>query len=461
MEYRIETDTLGKVKVPAKHYWGAQTERSRINFQIGPSASMPKELIYAYAIVKKAAAITNHELGVLGVEKKDLIVTVCDEIIDRKLDAEFPLVIWQTGSGTHTNMNINEVIANRAHVIQGNRLGEGKLLVHPNDDVNMSQSSNDTFQTAMNIAAYKLVKEHAVPAMELLIHTFNIKAKDFKNIAKIGRTHLMDATPLSLGQEFSGYKQQLINSTRAIKSALRAVRELAIGGTAVGTGLNTPNGYNDLVTQNISELTGILFVTAPNKFESIATHDSLVELSGALKRSAVSLMKIGNDIRLLSSGPRCGIGEIKLPKNEPGSSIMPGKINPTQAEALTMVCAQVIGNDMAVSLGGSSGHLELNTFKPLIAANVLQSAQLLGDSCISFNNNCAIGIQPNKQSIKKHLENSLMLITILNTYIGYENTSKIVIKAENENKTLREAALELKLVTEKNFDKWMNKGKFI
>lgn len=455
MEYRIEKDTLGEVKVPANCYWGAQTERSRNNFKIGSEASMPKEIIHAYAYLKKAAAMTNHQLGVLATDKKDLIANVCNEIIEGKLDKEFPLVIWQTGSGTQSNMNINEVIANRAHVMQGNRLGEGKLYIHPNDDVNKSQSSNDTFSSAMHLAAYKMVIENTIPGIEALTDTLHSKSQDFKSIVKVGRTHFMDATPLTLGQEFSAYEQQLINSIKAIKNALESVRELALGGTAVGTGLNTPKGYDLLVIQKIAELTGFPFITAPNKFEAIAAHDSMVELSGALKRCAVSLMKIGNDIRMLSSGPRCGIGEIIIPENEPGSSIMPGKVNPTQSEALTMVCAQVMGNDVAVSIGGSNGHFELNVFKPLIAANVLQSARLIGDSCVSFNNKCVEGIRPNIPIIKQHLENSLMLVTALNTHVGYENAAKIVKKAHAENKTLRKAAIELNFVTNKQFDEWV------
>ena len=455
MEYRIVKDTMGEIKVPANAYWGAQTERSRTNFSIGTEASMPLEIIYAFAYVKKAAALANNELGVLDSEKKDLIVAVCDEILRGKLDNQFPLVIWQTGSGTHTNMNVNEVISNRIHVIQGNKLAEGKLFVHPNDDVHKSQSSNDTFPTAMHISAYKMMVENTIPKIEALRDTLKSKAQDFKTIVKTGRTHFMDATPLTLGQEFSGYAQQVTNGIRAIKNSLEVVRELALGGTAVGTGLNTPKGYDVLVAKKIAEITGFPFITAPNKFESLAAHDAMVELSGAMKRCAVSLMKIGNDIRVLSSGPRCGIGEIIIPANEPGSSIMPGKVNPTQAEALTMVCAQIIGNDVAVSIGGSNGLFELNAFKPVIIANVLQSARLLGDACASFNTNCVIGIEPNLPIIKEHLENSLMLVTALNTHIGYENAAKIVKKAYSENITLRKAALELNLVTNEEFDKWV------
>ena len=452
---------MGEVQVPADKYWGAQTERSRNNFKIGPEASMPKEIIYAFAYLKKAAAITNHELGVLAADKKDLIATACDEILAGKLDGEFPLVIWQTGSGTQSNMNVNEVIAYRAHVIHGGKLTDEKKVLHPNDDVNKSQSSNDTFPTAMHIAAYKQVVEVTIPGMQKLRDTLARKASAFNTIVKTGRTHFMDATPLTLGQEFSGYVQQIDNSIRAIKNALEAVRELALGGTAVGTGLNAPKGYDVLVAKKIAELTGLPFVTAPNKFEALAAHDAMVELSGALKRSAVALMKIGNDIRMLSSGPRCGIGEIIIPDNEPGSSIMPGKVNPTQPEALTMVCAQVMGNDVAVSVGGSLGHFELNVFKPVIASNVLQSARLLGDACVSFNEKCATGIEPNEPIVKKHMENSLMLVTALNPYIGYENAATIAKKAHKENKTLREAAIELGLLTSEQFDQWVKPEKMV
>ncbi len=455
MEYRIEKDTMGEVKVPADKYWGAQTERSRNNFKIGPEASMPKEIIYAFGYLKKAAALANHELGVLSKEKADLIAKACDEIIAGKLDEQFPLVIWQTGSGTQSNMNANEVIAYRAHVLNGGQLADEKKVLHPNDDVNKSQSSNDTYPTAMHIAAYKQVVSLTIPGMEKLKDSLAKKAETFKNIVKTGRTHFMDATPLTLGQEFSGYVQQLTMSIRALKNALEAVKELALGGTAVGTGLNTPRGYDVLVAKKIAELTGLPFVTAPNKFEALAAHDAMVELSGALKRSAVALMKIANDVRMLSSGPRCGIGEIIIPDNEPGSSIMPGKVNPTQPEALTMVCAQVIGNDVAVSIGGSNGHFELNVFKPLIAANVLQSARLIGDACASFTEKCADGIEPNNAVIKQHLENSLMLVTALNTHIGYENSAKIAKKAHKENKTLREAAIELGLLSNEQFDQWV------
>jgi len=455
MSYRIEHDTMGEVKVPAEKYWGAQTERSRQNFKIGPEASMPKEIIYAFAYLKKAAAHANTELGVLPKEKCELISKVCDEILTGMHDGEFPLVIWQTGSGTQSNMNSNEVIANRAHVINGGNLMDDKKVLHPNDDVNKSQSSNDTYPTAMHIAAYKQTVEITIPGMELLRDTLDKKAKDFMQIVKTGRTHFMDATPLTLGQEFSGYVQQINNSIRAINNALEMVLELALGGTAVGTGLNAPKGYDVLVAKKIAEFTGYPFVTAPNKFEALAAHDAMVELSGALKRSAVALMKIANDIRMLSSGPRSGIGEIVIPDNEPGSSIMPGKVNPTQPEAMTMVCAQVMGNDVAVSVGGMSGHFELNVFKPVIAYNVLQSARLIGDACVSFNDKCAVGIEPNSDIIKRHLENSLMLVTALNPHIGYENAAKIAKKAHKENKTLREAALELGLLTSEQFTEWV------
>lgn len=461
MNFRIEKDTMGEVKVPAERYWGAQTERSRNNFKIGPEGSMPKEIIYAFGYLKKAAAMANHELGVLSAEKKDMIAKVCDEILAGKLDEEFPLVIWQTGSGTQSNMNANEVIAYRAHVLSGGKLADDKKVLHPNDDVNKSQSSNDTFPTAMHIAAYKQVMEITVPGMQKLRDALSRKATEFKAIVKTGRTHFMDATPLTLGQEFSGYVQQIDNSMRALRNALEAVSELALGGTAVGTGLNAPSGYDVLVAKRIAELTGHPFVTAPNKFEALAAHDAMVELSGALKRSAVSLMKIANDIRMLSSGPRSGIGEIIIPDNEPGSSIMPGKVNPTQPEAMTMVCAQVIGNDVAVSVGGATGHFELNVFKPVIASNVLQSARLLGDACVSFTEKCAVGIEPNLPIIKEHMENSLMLVTALNTHIGYENAAKIAKKAHKEHKTLREAAVELGLLTSQQFDEWVRPEKMV
>jgi fumarate hydratase class II len=455
MNFRIEKDTMGEVQVPADKYWGAQTERSRNNFKIGAEASMPKEIIHAFAYLKKAAAHANCDLGVLTAEKRDLISKVCDEILTGALDSEFPLVIWQTGSGTQSNMNANEVIAYRAHVLSGGSLKDEKKVLHPNDDVNKSQSSNDTFPTAMHIAAYKMAVEVTIPGMEKLLSTLEKKSKDYGNIVKTGRTHFMDATPLTLGQEFGGYAQQIKNSIRAIKNALEMVKELALGGTAVGTGLNTPNGYDVLVAKKIADFTGLPFVTAPNKFEALAAHDAMVELSGALKRAAVAFMKIANDIRMLSSGPRSGIGEIVIPDNEPGSSIMPGKVNPTQPEALTMVCAQIMGNDVAVSIGGSNGHFELNVFKPLIAANVLQSARLLGDACVSFNDKCAVGIEPNHAIIQQHLENSLMLVTALNTHIGYENAAKIAKTAHKQGTTLRQAAIELGLLTDEQFTAWV------
>jgi fumarate hydratase class II len=461
MQFRKEHDTMGEVQVPADKYWGAQTERSRNNFKIGPEASMPKEIIYAFAHLKKAAAQANHDLGVLSADKRDLIARVCDEILDKKLDDQFPLVIWQTGSGTQSNMNVNEVVAYRAHVLSGGQLTDDKKVLHPNDDVNKSQSSNDTYPTAMHIAAYTTIVEKTLPGLTLLRDTLSKKSNDFASIVKTGRTHFMDATPLTLGQEFSGYSQQLTNGIRAINNAIEMILELALGGTAVGTGLNTPKGYDVLVAQKIAESTGYLFITAPNKFEALAAHDAMVELSGALKKVAVSLMKIANDIRMLSSGPRSGIGEIIIPDNEPGSSIMPGKVNPTQPEALTMVCAQVMGNDVAVSIGGSNGHFELNVFKPLIAANVLQSANLLGDACVSFTNNCAIGIEPNLPQIKLHLENSLMLVTALNTHIGYENAAKIAKTAHKQGKTLRQTAIELGLVTDEEFTAWVDPLKMI
>lgn len=456
MDFRIEKDSLGEVKVPAEKYWAAQTQRSLQNFKIGgPGDKMPLEIIRAFAILKKAAALTNQDLGVLSAEKAKLIGQVCDEILEGKLDAEFPLVIWQTGSGTQSNMNVNEVVANRGHVITGGKLTDEQKALHPNDDVNKSQSSNDTYPTAMHIAAYKQVVEITIPGMLQLRDTLDKKAKEYMNVVKIGRTHFMDATPLTLGQEFSGYVQQITNSVRALNNALEMVKELALGGTAVGTGLNAPKGYAELVAKKIAEISNYPFVTAPNKFEALAAHDAMVELSGALKRSAVALMKIANDIRMLSSGPRCGIGEIIIPDNEPGSSIMPGKVNPTQPEALTMVCAQVIGNDTAVSVGGATGHFELNVFKPMIAANVLHSARLIGDACVSFDVNCAQGILPNYTDIKKNLDNSLMLVTALNTHIGYDNAAKIAKKAHKENKTLKEAAIELGLLTSEQFDEWV------
>lgn len=460
MKIRIEKDTMGQVEVPADKYWGAQTQRSKDNFKIG-SGTMPIEIIQAFAILKKAAALANTELGVLPKEKSELIAIVCDEILDGKLDDQFPLVVWQTGSGTQSNMNVNEVIANRAHVLKGGKLGEGTRFIHPNDDVNKSQSSNDTFPTAMHIAAYKMFMEITFPGVEKLRKTLEEKVKAFKTIVKTGRTHLMDATPLTLGQEFSGYLSQVEHGMAALKNSLAHLSELALGGTAVGTGLNTPKGYDVLVAKKISELTGHPFITAPNKFESLAAHDAIVESSGALKTLAVSLMKIANDIRMLGSGPRCGIGELNLPANEPGSSIMPGKVNPTQCEALTMVCAQVIGNDMAIAVGGMQGHYQLNVFKPVMIYNLLQSSRLIGDACVSFNNNCVVGIEPNLQNIKTNLENSLMLVTALNTHIGYENAAKIAKKAHSEGKTLREAALELGLVTDEQFNEWVDPSKMI
>jgi fumarate hydratase class II len=455
MTYRVEHDTMGEVQVPLEKYWGAQTQRSRNNFKIGPEASMPKEIIEAFAYLKKAAAYTNADSNILSTEKRDLIAQVCDEILEGKLASEFPLVIWQTGSGTQSNMNVNEVIANRAHVLQGNQLGEGKTFIHPNDDVNKSQSSNDTFPTAMHIAAYKMVSEVTIPGVEKLRDALQKKVESFKDVVKIGRTHLMDATPLTLGQEFSGYVSQLNHGLKALRNTLDHLSELALGGTAVGTGINTPKGYDVSVADYISKFTNLPFRTAENKFEALAAHDAIVETHGALKQIAVSLMKIGNDIRLLASGPRSGIGEIHIPDNEPGSSIMPGKVNPTQNEAITMVAAQVMGNDVAITIGGSNGHYELNVFKPVMAANFLQSARLIGDACVSFTDNCVSGIEPNYEGIKKHLENSLMLVTALNPHIGYENAAKIAKTALKENKSLREAALGLGLLTNEQFDEWV------
>ncbi len=454
MNYRTEHDTMGEVQVPADKFWGAQTERSRNNFRIGPEASMPHEIIEAFAYLKKAAAYANAELGVLPAEKRDMIAAVCDEILEGKLNDQFPLVIWQTGSGTQSNMNVNEVISNKAHVNQGGKLGE-KSEVHPNDDVNKSQSSNDTYPTAMHIAAYKKVVEHTLPAVERLRDTLHKKAEEFKDIVKIGRTHLMDATPLTLGQEFSGYVAQLDYGLKALTNTLDHLQEIALGGTAVGTGLNTPKGYDVLVAQYISEFTGLPFVTAPNKFEALAAHDAIVESHGALKQLAVSLYKIAQDIRLLASGPRSGIGEIHIPENEPGSSIMPGKVNPTQNEALTMVCAQVLGNDTTISFAGTQGNYELNVFKPVMAFNFLQSAQLLGDACISFDEHCAVGIEPNKARIKELVDKSLMLVTALNTHIGYENAAKIAKTAHANGTTLKEEAVNLGLLTPEQFDEWV------
>ncbi len=456
MSIRIEKDTMGPVEVPADKYWGAQTQRSINNFKIGGEKNrMPIEIIQAFAILKKAAAQTNAELGVLSQEKADVISKVCDEILSGKLDDQFPLVVWQTGSGTQSNMNSNEVIAYRAHVLMGGSLEDEKKKIHPNDDVNKSQSSNDTYPTAMHIAAYKMVVETTIPGVQKLRDTLDAKAKAFKDVVKIGRTHFMDATPLTLGQEFSGYVAQLDHGLRALKNTLSHLSELALGGTAVGTGLNTPKGYSELVAKKIAEFAGQPFVTAPNKFEALAAHDGMVEAHGALKQLAVSLMKIANDIRMLSSGPRSGIGEILIPENEPGSSIMPGKVNPTQVEAMTMVAAQVMGNDVAISIGGSNGHFELNVFKPMIAANFLQSARLIGDACVSFNDNCAVGIEPNTPMIQRHLENSLMLVTALNTHIGYENAAAIAKKAHKEGTSLREAAIALGLLTSEQFDEWV------
>lgn len=454
MNYRIEKDTMGEVQVPADKYWGAQTERSRNNFKIGTEASMPKEIIEAFAYLKKAAAYANTDLGVLPLEKRDLIAKVCDEISKGELNDQFPLVIWQTGSGTQSNMNVNEVISNRALVLGGGKLGE-KSPIHPNDDVNKSQSSNDTFPTAMHIAAYKKVIKHTLPAVEKLRNTLLNKSEKFKDVVKIGRTHLMDATPLTLGQEFSGYVAQLDHAIKAIKNTLTHLSELALGGTAVGTGLNTPKGYDVKVAEYISKFTGLPFVTAPNKFEALAAHDAIVETHGALKQLAVSLFKIAQDIRLLASGPRSGIGELFIPENEPGSSIMPGKVNPTQNEAMTMVCAQVLGNDTTISFSGTQGNYELNVFKPVMAYNFLQSAQLLGDACKSFNDHCAIGIEPNYTRIKELVNNSLMLVTALNTHIGYENAAKIAKTAHKNGTTLKEEAINLGLVTAEQFDQWV------
>ncbi|MEQ5791142.1 class II fumarate hydratase [Muricauda sp. NFXS6] len=455
MGFRIEKDTMGEVKVPADKYWGAQTERSRNNFKIGAPASMPLDVVYGFAYLKKAAAYTNHELGVLSQEKRDLIAQVCDEILDGKHDDQFPLVIWQTGSGTQSNMNVNEVIANRAHEIAGKKIGEGEKTIQPNDDVNKSQSSNDTFPTGMHIAAYKKIVEVTIPGVEQLRNTLQKKSKEFKDVVKIGRTHLMDATPLTLGQEFSGYVSQLDHGLKALKNTLPHLSELALGGTAVGTGLNTPKGYDVLVAKYIAEFTGKPFVTAENKFEALAAHDAIVESHGALKQLAVSLNKIANDIRMMASGPRSGIGEIIIPANEPGSSIMPGKVNPTQSEALTMVCAQVMGNDVAISVGGTQGHYELNVFKPVMATNILQSAQLIGDACVSFDVNCAAGIEPNHETIKTLLNNSLMLVTALNTKIGYYKAAEIANTAHKNGTTLKEEAVNLGYVTPEEYDEWV------
>jgi fumarate hydratase class II len=461
MDYRIEKDTIGEVKVPSDKYWGAQTERSRNNFKIGPSASMPIEIVHAFAYLKKAAAHANCDLGVLSAEKRDLISTVCEEIITGKLDDQFPLVIWQTGSGTQSNMNVNEVVAHRGHEIAGNKIGEGEKTLSPNDDVNKSQSSNDTFPTGMHIACYKMIAEKTIPGIEQLRDTLKAKSKAFKDVVKIGRTHLMDATPLTLGQEFSGYVSQLDHGLKAIKNTLAHLSELALGGTAVGTGLNTPAGYDVLVAKKIAEFTGLPFITAENKFEALAAHDAIVETHGALKQIAVSLNKIANDIRMMASGPRSGIGEITIPANEPGSSIMPGKVNPTQAEAITMVCAQVMGNDVAISVGGLQGHYELNVFKPMMAYNLLQSAELIGDSCVSFDLNCAAGIEPNQVRIDELLNNSLMLVTALNTKIGYYKAAEIANTAHANGTTLREEAIRLGYVPEEEYDNWVDPKKMI
>ncbi|MDX8567656.1 class II fumarate hydratase [Elizabethkingia sp. HX XZB] len=454
MIYRTEHDTMGEVKVPADKFWGAQTERSRNNFKIGPEASMPHEIIEAFAYLKKAAAYANTDLRVLPSDKRDMISQVCDEILEGKLFDQFPLVIWQTGSGTQSNMNVNEVVSNKAHVNNGGQLGD-KSEVHPNDDVNKSQSSNDTYPTAMHIAAYKKVVEHTIPAVETLKNTLKAKSEAFKNIVKIGRTHLMDATPLTLGQEFSGYVAQLEFGLKALKNTLPHLAELALGGTAVGTGLNTPQGYDVKVAEYIAKFTGHPFITAENKFEALAAHDAIVESHGALKQLAVSLFKIAQDIRMLASGPRSGIGEIHIPENEPGSSIMPGKVNPTQNEAMTMVCAQVLGNDTTISFAGTQGNYELNVFKPVMAYNFLQSAQLIADACISFNDHCAVGIEPNEPRIKELVDKSLMLVTALNTHIGYENAAKIAKTAHKNGTTLKEEAINLGLVTAEQFDEWV------
>jgi fumarate hydratase class II len=455
MSYRIEKDTMGEVQVPADKLWGAQTQRSRMNFKIGPAASMPLEIVYGFAYLKKAAAYTNHELGVLEEKKRDLIAQVCDEILEGKHDDQFPLVIWQTGSGTQSNMNVNEVIANRAHQLAGKTIGEGEKTIAPNDDVNKSQSSNDTFPTGMHIACYKKIVEDTIPGIKQLRNTLHQKAQDFDDVVKIGRTHLMDATPLTLGQEFSGYVSQLDHGIIALENTLDHLSQLALGGPAVGTGLNTPKGYDVKVAEYIADFTGLPFRTAENKFEALAAHDALVETHGALKQIAVSLNKIAHDIRMLASGPRSGIGELIIPANEPGSSIMPGKVNPTQAEAITMVCARVMGNDTTVTVGGMQGHFELNVFKPVMAAAVLESAQLLGDSCRSFDENCAVGIEPNHEKIKSLLDNSLMLVTALNTKIGYYKAAEIANKAHDEGTTLKQAATSLGYVTEEEFDEWV------
>jgi len=458
MSYRTETDTMGDVQVPAYKYWGAQTQRSLLNFPIGPAASMPIEIIHAFGYLKKSAAITNHKFGLLPNDKMKIISQVCNEIIAGKLDDQFPLVIWQTGSGTHTNMNCNEVIANRSHVLLGNKLGEGERYIHPNDDVNMSQSSNDTFPTAMHIAAYKKIVDHTIPGIEVLLNTLAEKSVAMAAIVKIGRTHFMDATPISLGQVFSGYVSQLEHGIKALKNTLPHLSELAMGGSAVGTGLNTPEGYAQEVAATISRLTNLPFISAKNKFESLAANDAIVETHGAIKQLAVSLMKIANDIRMLASGPRSGIGEITIPANEPGSSIMPGKVNPTQVEAMTMVCAQIMGNDTTISFAGSNGHFELNVFKPVMINALLQSVTLIADACKSFNDRCVTGIEPNLVRIEENLNNSLMLVTALNPNIGYENAARIAKKAYTDNTSLKKAALALGLLTEQQFDEWVVPG---
>ena len=456
MEYRIEKDTMGEVKVPAEAYWGAQTQRSIDNFKIAADINkMPKEIITAFAYLKKAAALANEQLGVLPKQKAELIAGVADEILAGNLLDQFPLVVWQTGSGTQSNMNANEVIAYRAHVLHGGSLTDKEKFLHPNDDVNKSQSSNDTFPTAMHIAAYKILMENTIPHITGLRDTLKKKSEDFKRVVKIGRTHFMDATPLTLGQEFSGYAAQLTHGLKAIEHSLAHLTELALGGTAVGTGINTPKGYAKLVAEKIAELTGLPFVSAPNKFEALAAHDAIVEAHGALKTVAVSLMKIGNDIRMLSSGPRSGIGEIHIPDNEPGSSIMPGKVNPTQCEALTMIAAQVLGNDVAINVGGATGHFELNVFKPMMIYNFLHSARLIGDGCKSFNDKCAVGIEPIEANIKKHVDNSLMLVTALNNKIGYYKAAEIAQTAHKNGSTLKETAVALGYLTAEQFDEWV------
>jgi fumarate hydratase class II len=461
MEFRIEKDTMGEVKVPADKYWGAQTERSRNNFKIGPAGSMPKEIIYGFAYLKKAAAHANCDLGVLDAAKRDLISQVCDEILAGKLDDQFPLVIWQTGSGTQSNMNLNEVIANRAHVIAGKKMGEGDKTLQPNDDVNKSQSSNDTYPTGMHIAAYKMVAEVTIPGVEQLRDTLERKSKEFMEVVKIGRTHLMDATPLTLGQEISGYVAQLNHGLKALRNTLEHLSELALGGTAVGTGINTPKGYDVLVAKKIAEFTKLPFVTAKNKFEALASHDAIVETHGALKQLAVSLNKIANDIRMMASGPRSGIGEIIIPANEPGSSIMPGKVNPTQCEAMTMVSAQVMGNDVAITIAGTQGHYELNVFKPVMAYNILQSAELIGNACVSFDEHCAQGIEPNYKRIDELVNSSLMLVTALNTKIGYYKAAEIANTAHENGTTLKEEAVRLGYLTAEEYDEWVIPSKMI